>query len=101
MRNIYTSFSFYCFLGTIGWTLLAYMVGSLYSPTGNSYFIGFEWLGYLFFAPMIITPILGVVFGFKGEKSVFKIIFIFGNTILFFTVSLLSIGLIVYDIIPQ
>ncbi|RVT60235.1 hypothetical protein ACQRXC_20385 (plasmid) [Niallia taxi] len=100
MKNIYTSFSFYCFLGTIGWTLLAYMVGSLYSPTGNSYFTS-EWLGYLFFAPMIITPILGVVFGFKGEKSVFKLISIFGNTILFFTVSLLSIGLIVYDFIPQ
>ncbi|MDK8640530.1 hypothetical protein ABER75_20030 [Niallia taxi] len=100
MKNIYTSFSFYCFLGTIGWTLLAYMVGSLYSPTGNLYFTS-EWLGYLFFAPMIITPILGVVFGFKGEKAVFKLISIFGNSILFFTVSLLSIGLIVYDFIPQ
>ncbi|MGG0741346.1 hypothetical protein [Niallia taxi] len=101
MKNIYTSISFYCFLGTIGWTLLAYMVGSLYSPTGNSYFSRYEWLGYLFFAPLIITPILGVVFGFKEEKSVFKIIFLFGNTILFLTISLLSIGLIVYDFIPQ
>ncbi|TRZ39508.1 hypothetical protein CEQ21_00610 [Niallia circulans] len=101
MKNIYTSFSFYCFLGTIGWTLLAYMVGSLFTPTGNTYFNGYEWLGYLFFAPLIITPILGVVFGFKGEKSKIKIISIFGNTILFFTISLLSIALIIYDFIPQ
>lgn len=52
-------------------------------------------------ASISIIPLVGLIFGLKGEKSRLKYLSIVGNLLVFLTVGLLSMALIVYDFLPQ
>lgn len=101
MKSKNTSISFYCFLASIVVFILANMMGKLYDETGFSIGIGNDYLGYSILASISIIPLVGLIFGLKGEKSRLKYLSIVGNLIVFLTVGLLSMALIVYDFLPQ
>ena len=76
-------------------------MGKLYDETGFSIGIGNDYLGYSILASIFIIPLVGLIFGFKGEKSRLNYLSIVGNLLVCLTVGLLSMALIVYDFIPQ
>ncbi|MEM5591404.1 hypothetical protein AAHH67_05960 [Niallia circulans] len=68
MKSKNTSISFYCFLASIVVFILANMMGKLYDETGFSIGIGNDYLGYSILASISIIPLVGLIFGLKGEK---------------------------------
>jgi len=76
-------------------------MGKIYYETGFSLGTGNDWLGYSILASVFVLSLVGLVYGFKGEKSSLKYISIVGNSLALLTIGLLSIALIVYDFVPQ
>ncbi|NRG29473.1 MULTISPECIES: hypothetical protein [Bacillota] len=101
MKSKNTSISFYCFLASIVVFILGNIMGKIYYETGFTLGIGSGWLGYVFLASIFIIPLVGVIFGFNGEKSRLKYVSIAANLLVCLTVGALSVALIVYDFVPQ
>ncbi|MGN8844501.1 hypothetical protein ACTNDN_16945 [Niallia sp. HCP3S3_B10] len=101
MKRKNTNISFYCFLAAIVIFIIAYVLGAIYNATGFSIGVGYGWIGYILLTIIFVLPIVGLVFGFKGEKNRLKFISIVGNLLVFLTVGVLSVALIIYDFVPQ
>ncbi|WP_299511966.1 hypothetical protein [uncultured Rummeliibacillus sp.] len=101
-KSRYTKLSFICLGVSILTFLITYLLGSYTStatyssPFSNTVLSAI--FGYTLFAIVILAPIIGVIFGFKGNKGVLKITAIIANTGAFLTLSLLVGAMAVYDV---
>lgn len=96
MTKININISLVCAISTIILTVLTYFVGyynsiRLSSVTEMKLNLPLVALAYVGVILIIITPIIGVITGFRSSNGVGKYIGITLNTLLFFTVSLFYI----------
>lgn len=100
-RRRYTTLSFICLGVTIVTFFIIFLLGNYASTMKSEQYSNSGIVGYTLFSIVIVTPILGVILGFKGEKGLFKIIAIFANTGALMTLSLFVGAMAFYDMLNE
>ena len=102
-KSRYTKLSFICLGVSIVTFLIIYLIGSYaatYNSSPNNPVLS-AIFAYTLYAIVILTPIIGVISGFMGNKGLLKITAIIANAGAFLTLSLLVGAMAVYDVFVQ